>query len=153
MSKNYIEAVVGALVIVVAAFFVTFTYSRTEAGTSGGYELTARFESVDGISVGSDVRIAGIKVGSITKQVLDPETFMAVVHFTVNKEIKIHGGASIKVSSDGLLGGGFLSLSNGFEDYVLEDGDEIEITQGSVSLTELIGQAVFSATDNSDEKK
>lgn len=152
MSKNYIEAIIGAVVLLVAAFFVSFTYGRTDAGSQAGYELAARFDSVDGLKIGSDVRIAGIKVGSVTAQELDPQTFMAIVRFTVNNDLKLQGGASAKISSESLLGGAYLSLSNGFEDYVMQPGDEIEITQGSVDLMELIGQAVFSATDGDSSK-
>ena len=146
-----VESIIGALVLVVAGGFFWFTYDRTEMGSVEGYELIAVFDSVDGLNVGSDVRISGIKVGSVTQQSLNSETYEAIVHFTVKNELKLSTDSSAKISSEGLLGGNYLSVTTGAMDEYLEPGDAIEFTQGSVSLMDLIGQAIYNVSDD-DEK-
>ena len=152
MSNNLVETIIGALVLVVAGGFFWFTYDRTDMGDVNGYELVAVFDSVDGLDIGSDVRISGIKVGTVTKQSLNNETFEAVVHFTVKNELKLSSDSSATISSEGLLGGNYLSVSTGAMDEYLEPGDAIEFTQGSVSLMDLIGQAIYSVSDDEEEK-
>ena len=79
MSRNAVETVMGAVVLVVAALFLFFAYTRTQTHTVTGYEVSARFDRVDGLRTGGDVRISGIKVGTVTSQSLDAQTFLAVV--------------------------------------------------------------------------
>ncbi|MGY8985893.1 MAG: outer membrane lipid asymmetry maintenance protein MlaD, partial [Sphingomonadales bacterium] len=114
------------------------------------YEFIAVFDSVDGLDVGSDVRISGIKVGTVIEQSLDIETFEAVVHFKINSGLKLSTDSSATIASEGLLGGNYLSISTGAMDEFLEPGGTIEFTQGSVNLMDLIGQAIYSVSD--DEK-
>lgn len=151
MSNNFVEASIGALVLVAAGLFVSFTYDRTEMGTVDGYELMARFDRVDGLSVGSDVRMAGIKVGSVVRQRIDLENYQAVVTISIADEILLPTDSSASISSEGLLGGNYLALVPGGMDEYLESGDEIEFTQGSVDLFGLMRQAAFNAGSSDDE--
>lgn len=146
--NNLVESLIGAIVLIVAGSFFWFTYDRTDMASVDGYELVAVFESVDGLDVGSDVKISGIKVGTVLKQFLDTESFEAIVHFTVKKGLMLPTDSSATISSEGLLGGNYLSLTSGGLDEYLEAGDQIEFTQGSVDLMDLIGQAIYSVTDD-----
>ena len=148
MSGNLVETIVGAVVLVGAAIFVTFAYNLTDAGAVDGYTLTARFERVDGLSVGSDVRLSGIKVGTVVRQDLDPRTYQALIRISVDSSIELPIDTVAAITSEGLLGGSYLALKPGGLDEYLLEGDEIEFTQGSVDLMSLIGQAIFSVTDN-----
>jgi phospholipid/cholesterol/gamma-HCH transport system substrate-binding protein len=152
MSNNFVEALIGALVLVVAGSFIFYTYSRTDIGSVDGYVLTASFDKIDGLDVGGDVRLAGIKVGSVTKQFINKETFRAIVTFTVQNGIKLPTDTMAVISSEGLLGGNYLSLSPGGMDEFLEAGDEVYDTQGSIDLMSLLGKAVFSAVDGDDKE-
>jgi len=152
MRKNLIETVMGAVVLAVAAFFIFFAYSKAEIGTVEGYEIRAKFDRIDGVRAGSDVRMSGIKIGTVTSSVLDPKTYFAVVKMNISTEVKVPDDTSIAVSSDGLLGDKFLALSPGGSDDMLSPGGEILTTQGSVDLMGLVGQMIFSQT-NKDEKK
>ena len=89
MSRNAVETVMGAVVLVVAALFLFFAYTRTQTHPITGYDVSARFDRVDGLRTGGDVRISGIKVGTVTSQSLDQQTFLAVVHLTIDPSIKL----------------------------------------------------------------
>ena len=152
MRKNLIETVMGAVVLAVAALFIVFAYSKAEVGKVEGYEINAKFDRIDGILAGSDVRMSGIKIGTVTASALDPKTYFANVSMNIRSDIKIPEDTSIAVSSDGLLGDMFLALSPGGSDDMLPPGGEITTTQGSVDLMGLIGQMIFSQTNNDDDK-
>ena len=107
------------------------------------YEITAVFNEVSGLISGSDVRLSGIKVGSVSSQTLDIDTFEAVVSMQISNDIKIPTDSSAKISSEGLLGGNYISIEPGGSDETLIDGDVIEFTQGSIDLIGLLGNAVF----------
>ena len=153
MRRNLIETVMGAVVLVVAALFIVFAYSKAEVGTVDGYAIQAKFDRVDGIRPGTDVRMSGIKVGTVTSSELDPRTYLAVVRMSIRTDVKIPEDTSIAVSADGLLGDKFLALSPGGAEEMLPDGGEITTTQGSIDLMSIIGQLIFSQTGKDDEKK
>ena len=110
MSHNLVETLMGAVVLIVAAFFLTFAYSSTNVRTVHGYEVTAKFDRVDGLNPGSDVKISGIKVGTVVDETLDPETFLAIVKLSLKSDVKLPTDTVAQVSSEGLLGGNFLAL-------------------------------------------
>ena len=143
MSRNIVETVLGAVVLVVAIGFLTWAYTKSDVGDPGGYELVAMFDRADGLDVGGDVRISGIKVGRILSQSLDPATYRAEVRFSVASDVELPEDSSAAIVSSGLLGGKYLSLVPGAEDFMLADGDEILLTQSSVNLEDLIGRFVF----------
>ena len=145
MSGNVVEVLIGALVPVVAAVFVVFAVSTTDIGSVEGYELTAKFDRIDGLNIGADARISGIKVGTVVDQDLDPETFLAVVRMSTADSVQLPLDSSAGVVSDGLLGGKFVSLSPGAEDDVLGPGEEIKFTQASFNIEQLLGKFIFSA--------
>ncbi len=146
MAANVVETLIGAVVIAVAAVFLAFAYSTAKVGGNmAGYQLNARFSSVDGLNVGADVRLSGIKIGSITAQRLDPQTFAAIVTMTISNDIKLPEDTAAKVAAAGLLGSNYLALEPGGSEKDLAPGGEIKHTQGSVNLIDLIGQAVFGA--------
>lgn len=151
LKESLVEALVGAVVVLVAALFLVYAYSSTAVGGSGrGYPLVARFPSASGLSVGTDVRISGIKVGSVTRQELDPQTFQAKVTFTVQDNVQLPVDTIAKIASEGILGGNYIDLAPGGEEETLKPGEEIEQTQGSVDLMGLIGRAIYSVTDKGD---
>ena len=153
MRRNLIETIMGAVVLAVAALFIVFAYSKAEIGTVDGYVISAKFDRIDGIRPGSDVRMSGIKVGTVAASDLDQNTYLAVVRMTIKTDIKVPEDTSISVSSDGLLGDKFLALSPGGADKMLKAGGEIMTTQGSIDLMSLVGQMIFSQTGKNGEDK
>jgi phospholipid/cholesterol/gamma-HCH transport system substrate-binding protein len=153
MRTNVIEALIGAVVLVVAGVFLTYAYSASDVGRVSGYDVSAAFSQVNGLTVGSDVRVSGIKVGSVTDQTLDENTFQAVVHMSIDPRIKLPEDSSAKVTSDGLLGSNYVLIEPGGSPDLLESGGRIQFTQSSVDLMSLLGQAVFQMGAGGDEKK
>ncbi|MDA1101445.1 MAG: outer membrane lipid asymmetry maintenance protein MlaD [Proteobacteria bacterium] len=145
MSGNLVETLIGAMVLVVAGFFLYFAYDKADIGAVEGYTLTAKFDKVDGVKVGSDIMLAGIKVGTVMEQTLDAVEYLAVLKLSLSSDIKLPDDSAVKVASDGLLGGKYLSIDPGGSEAYLEAGDEIRFTQGAVDLTELIGKAIYSS--------
>lgn len=145
MSGNLIETLIGAVVLSAAAFFLFFAYDKSGIGTVSGYPLVAKFEKVDGVSVGTDVLLGGIKIGVVSSQHLDLEEFVAVLELSISDDVRLPDDSAVKVTSDGLLGGKYLSIQPGGSEDYLEAGGEIIYTQGSVDLTELIGKAIYNS--------
>lgn len=152
MRGNLVETLIGAVVLIVALSFLAFAVTRADVGTVRGYQLVAKFDRIDGLLVGSDVLVSGIKVGTIVDQRLDPETFLAVVRISVDPSIKLPEDTSAEISSSGLLGDKFLVLVPGGADELLAAGDEIRFTQGSIDIIGLVGQAIFSQAPGAGEK-
>jgi phospholipid/cholesterol/gamma-HCH transport system substrate-binding protein len=144
MNTNAVETLIGTLVIAIAAGFLVFAYSMGDVAKVNGYKLTANFERADGVNVGTDVRISGIKVGSVIEQKLDSATYFARLVVSVDKAIKVPEDSSIKIASDGLLGGNYLSIQPGGSETALADGGEITNTQPSIDLMSLVTRALFS---------
>ena len=149
MSENKTEVTIGALVLAVAVGFVLYVGKTTVISTStGGYQISAAFRSAEGISTGTDVRLAGVKIGTVTDMALNPETYRAQVTFAIQEGINIPEDSTFAIESEGLLGGQFVEVfPGGSFDYLVE-GDETLDTQGAVSLTSLLMKFVTSGSSN-----
>jgi phospholipid/cholesterol/gamma-HCH transport system substrate-binding protein len=144
MHRNVIETVMGAVVLAVAIVFLAFAYSGANVGSASGYELTAKFDRIDGVTAGTDVRISGVKVGAVSSITLDTQSYMAVMHLVVDPSVQLPADTVAIVSSDGLLGGKTVALSPGGDSEMLKPGDTIQYTQSTPSLEQLLGQVIFS---------
>jgi len=153
MGGNVVETLIGAAVLIVAGMFLAFGYSSSSVSRDGGFVLIAKFDRVDGLVVGSDVRMSGIKVGTVIGQSLDPVTYQAIVKMDIDSDIKLPDDSSAKITSEGLLGATYMSIEAGGSEDILRNGDALRFTQGSIDLMGLIGQAIFSATGKTEEKK
>ncbi len=151
MTRNLLETLLGAIVLIVAIVFLGFAYNASQLGDDSGYELIARFDRVDGLQRGADVRIGGIKIGTVIDQNLDPTTYRAEVRFTIRDDVKLPTDSSVAVASDGLLGGKYLSLVPGGDVDMLAAGDEITLTQSAINLEDLIGRFIFSQSSSEEQ--
>ena len=133
-----------------AAGFLFYAVANTGRGALGGYTLHAAFDNIGGISSGADVRIAGLKVGSVTGLSIDPKSYQAVATFTVQSDIKLSDDSSATVATGGLLGGNFISLAPGGDEKVLANGGTITITQSAVNLEDLLGKFIFNVGSLAD---
>jgi len=132
------ETLVGALVALVAVGFLGFAVVRAGAGeTAAGYRLFGTFDRVDGVSVGSDVRMSGVKVGTVSAVSLDPQTYQAKVDVAVSPAVKVPVDSSVKIAMDGLLGGAYVSIEAGGSADMLPVNGQFEHTQGAVDLLTL----------------
>lgn len=144
MANNAIETVMGAVVLAVAGGFLYFAYSNSNVKHIDGYSVKADFSNIAGIAVGSDVRIGGIKIGSVESLDLDPKTYQAQAIMRVREDVKLPKDSSAAIQSAGLLGDKFVAIEPGGDESIMKDGDKIELTQSSVSIEEMIGKFAFS---------
>jgi phospholipid/cholesterol/gamma-HCH transport system substrate-binding protein len=142
-NNNTVETLIGAIVVAVAAAFLFFAYTSTGSGSVAGYEVRASFSSADGITPGTDVRLHGIKIGTVTTLSLDPKTYYAIVHMSIANEYHVPDDSSVKVTSSGLLGNPYLAVQPGGSLVMVSNGGELTNTQGAVDLMGLIGRAVM----------
>lgn len=144
MSRRIPELLAGFAVIIVAALFLLYALRGTGEISSGGYVLRAQFGSVGGLTVGSDVKIGGVVIGHVASEALNPVTYAAEITMTLDKRIKIPTDSSAAVSSDGLLGGPYVSVSPGGAETMMKSGDSFQVTQSAINIEDLIGKFIFS---------
>jgi phospholipid/cholesterol/gamma-HCH transport system substrate-binding protein len=151
MAENKAEVLAGAAVLAAALGFMIYAGAGNGYGPQAqSYALRASFRSVEGITAGSDVRLAGVKVGSITSLTLNPTTFFADATILVDQTLQLPADSQIVISSEGLLGGNYVELIPGGALENLAPGDEIEDTQGAVSLIGLLMKFVTGKSDSAD---
>lgn len=148
MSQNTTEVIVGAGVLAAAIGFVVYAGQVSGySNSTSGYPLEASFRSLEGVSVGTDVRLAGVRVGSVTQVDLNAETYRADTTVSVLQGIEIPDDSAIIISSEGLLGGNFVEIVPGGSPFYYEPGDTIEDTQGAVSLVSLLLKFVSGSSE------
>lgn len=151
MRRNILETIMGAVVLLAAIAFLFIIYQDGGAKRSaGGYPLTVRFDRADGMVPGTDVRLGGIKIGSVIDQQLDRHTYQAIVTISIDPNLQLPKDTSAKITSDGLLGNNYMSLSPGAEDDMLQPGDEIEHSQSAVNVLELIAKYAFGSANKEE---
>lgn len=146
MRRNIIETAMGAIVILVAVVFLVFSYNVSDLRPAEGYDVIAKFNAVDGLAVGSDVRVAGVKIGTVVDQTIDQEEYRAVVRMKINPEIKLTTDTVVRISSAGLLSGKYVKLEPGGAKEKLAAGGELTNTKDVISLEELLGKVIFLVT-------
>ncbi|MBQ8346589.1 MAG: MCE family protein [Alphaproteobacteria bacterium] len=149
MKKSPIETVLGILVILVAVFFVHFAANKIDARPQQGYELTAVFTRSGGLESGNDIRISGIKVGSVVGLDLTPD-YTAEVTMNIREGVRLPADTTAVVTTDGLMGGTFVQLEPGKSKEILKSGDRIAKTKDFRSLEDMVGEVIFLATGKED---
>ncbi len=145
--RNPTELIAGAAVLLVAVVFLSYAVANTGRSPMSGLTLHARFDRIDGLSVGADVRLAGVRIGSVTATRVDPQTFQAVVTLSVQPTLKLPRDSSAEINSDGLVGGKSIAIVPGGEDRFLANGSEFTITQSAASLEQLLGKFIFGVNE------
>ncbi|PPR78386.1 MAG: putative phospholipid ABC transporter-binding protein MlaD [Alphaproteobacteria bacterium MarineAlpha2_Bin1] len=151
MKNNFFEAFIGAIVLVLATVFLIYTFAMTNIKSIDGYKVFAEFDRVDGLTVGSDVRMSGIKIGTVLSQKLNLETYGAIISVELNKDVRLPIDSSAQIISDGLLGSKFLALIPGSDMEYIEPGGTIEFTQSPIILENLLGQFLFGLSNKDEE--
>jgi len=151
MQRNVLETVMGAVVLLAAAAFLFVIYGTAGVKEqSGGYHLVMRLDQGGSITPGTDVRAAGVKVGTVVKQEFDAKNFQAVITLDVNRDVQLPTDSSADVDQDGLLGNPYVNLQLGSDDTLMKDGDTFKHAQGALSLGKLIGMAISGGGDKKD---
>ena len=147
--KRPVETIMGILVLAVAVLFCYFAYNVSDLQVVKGYNVTANFLKVGGLNVGSDVRINGIKIGTVVNQKLD-EDYTAKVEMSLSPEINLPVDSVVSIVSDGLIGNKFIKIDPGHEKEILKDGDIIKNTKDFKTIEDLVGEVIFMVTGNDE---
>ena len=153
-SGSLLETLIGLLVLVVAGGFLYFAQAQMDSGPGrDGYEISARFSAIGSLSRGAEVRVSGVPVGTVSAIELDPDTYFARADMTVQGDIRIPEDSTAKITTSGLLGSPYIEIEVGGADEMIEEGGEIQYTQGAVDLFDLIGEAMTNrgGSSGSDE--
>ncbi len=146
-TRTTSELIVGFAVILLFAVLLVVAVINSGRKTDDGYRLTANFAHIDGLDVGSEVKLAGIPIGHVLAASVDPKTFRASVNFSVRPDVELPTDTAAIITSDSLLGGKYIALSPGADTRTLKAGGVLTITQGSISLEQLLSKFIFSVTD------
>lgn len=152
MNKRPVETIMGVVVIVIAALFLFFAYRVSDLQVVKGYTVSAHFLKVGGLTIGSDVRINGIKVGTVISQKLNPEDYVAEIKMSLSPDLKLPKDSVAVIASSGLMGNKFIKIEPGQDSEILADGDEISRTKDFKTLEDMVGEIIFMVTDNGDKK-
>lgn len=152
MNKRPVETIMGVVVIVIAALFLFFAYRVSDLQVVKGYTVSAHFLKVGGLTIGSDVRINGIKVGTVISQKLNPEDYVAEIKMSLSPDLKLPKDSVAVIASSGLMGNKFIKIEPGQDTEILADGDEISRTKDFKTLEDMVGEIIFMVTDNGDKK-
>ena len=146
MNKKPVETIMGIVVLLIAILFLGFAYRVSDLQVVKGYEVSAKFFKVGGLNVGSDVRINGIKIGTVTSQKLSGEDYMVDVILSISSDVKLPDDSVASITSDGLMGNKFVKIEPGTSKQMVSAGGEIKKTQDFETLEDLIGKFIFKAT-------
>jgi phospholipid/cholesterol/gamma-HCH transport system substrate-binding protein len=152
MNKRPVETIMGIVVLVVATLFMHFAYQVSDLRAVKGYEIKARFLKVGGLNTGADVRINGIKVGSVISQTINPEDYMVDMVLSIKPEVSLPADSVITIAGDGLMGDKFIKIEPGKSTEKLTAGSTAQNTKDSKSLEDMVGEIIFMVTGN-DEKE
>lgn len=152
LARQNTEILVGALVLIVFALFIGYAFSGTAIAAKEGYEVTAEFGQVDGLVVGSQVTVAGLLVGQVTKLDLDTEGMRPVVTMVLDRSIKLPTDSSARVATDGLLGPKFIKIDPGGDEETIPPGGRIEYVQDAVIVERLLQKIVNDAEARREER-
>lgn len=155
MRRNMIETVMGGVVLLVAVAFVVFAFRSASLSNAGrdGYQVMVEFTDASGLSAGTDVRMAGVKIGTVVEQRLNPDTYFAEVTLGISDTVRLPTDSSARIIPDGLLGGNYVALEPGGEEDYIADGGKIIYAQGSVNVVDLLGRFIFSAAEAAGDAK
>jgi phospholipid/cholesterol/gamma-HCH transport system substrate-binding protein len=152
MQRNVLETVMGAVVLLAAAAFLFIVYSASGVKeASNGYHLIMRLDQGGSITPGTDVRAAGVKVGTVVKQEFDDQAFQAVITLDVDQRVKLPTDSSANVDQDGLLGNSYVNLQLGSDDAIMKEGDTFRYATGAISLGKILAMALSGT--GGDQKK
>ena len=149
MKKKPVETIMGLVVLVVALLFLIFAYRVSDLQVVKGYTLSAEFMKVGGLSIGSDVRINGIKVGTVTAQKLKDDYTVDII-FSISKDVKLPKDSTVSIVSDGLMGDKFVKIEPGNSAEYLTEGDSFTKTKDFKTLEDMVGEIIFMVTDSGD---
>ncbi len=152
MNKKPVETIMGIVVLAVALLFLVFAYRVSDLQVVKGYELHADFLKVGGLNTGADVRINGVKIGTVTGQKLSSEDYTVDVVLSISSDVKLPTDSVVSITSDGLMGDKFVKIEPGRSKDFLKNGDSFAKTKDFKTLEDMVGEIIFMVTGDNNEK-
>ncbi|MBQ7633676.1 MAG: MCE family protein [Alphaproteobacteria bacterium] len=153
MHKKPVETIMGLVVLIIALLFLGFAYRVSDLQVVEGYSVSAEFLKVGGLSIGSDVRINGIKVGTVTSQNLNNYDYTVKVTFNIASNVKLPKDSTATIVGDGLMGDKFVKIEPGISKEYLKDGDTVAKTKDFKTIEDMVGEVIFMVTDGGDKNE
>lgn len=151
MNKKPVETIMGMVVLVVAVLFMMFAYRVSDLHVVKGYDINAKFLKVGGLNTGADVRINGVKVGTVIAQQINKEDYMVDVKMSILPEIVLPKDSVLTVAGDGLMGDKFIKIEPGKSSEKIMPGEVVKNTKEAKSLEDMVGEIIFMVTGNEDK--
>lgn len=151
MNKKPVETIMGIVVLVIAVLFMMFAYNVSDLHVVKGYDINAKFLKVGGLNTGADVRINGVKVGTVVEQKINTDDFMVDVKMSILPEIVLPIDSVITIAGDGLMGDKFIKIEPGNSSEKIKPGDIVKKTKDAKSLEDMVGEIIFMVTGNEEE--
>ncbi len=146
MKRNPVETILGFGVLIFTGLFLFFAAARVDIKAVEGYTVSANFSKIGGLERGADVRISGIKVGSVLETKLNPETFTADVVLSIDSAVRLPVDTIASISDSGIMGDKYVSLEPGKSQVVLKNNDRITETKNYKSLEDNVSEFIFLST-------
>ncbi len=144
MQKNYIESLLGCCIVILTITLLFVFFSRNDQKIQGSLTaVTAYFQTVAGVSKGTDVRLGGVKVGRVLDVRIDSESLSPLLIIGIDKTYKIPSDSSFSIRSEGIMGGKFVSIEVGVGQESITPGQVFYNNQSSLDLESIVGQVVF----------
>lgn len=153
MRKKPVETIMGLVVLIIALLFLGFAYRVSDLQVVKGYTVKAEFLKVGGLSTGSDVRINGIKVGTVTAQQLNNEDYTVNVLMSISSNVKLPKDSIATIVGDGLMGDKFVKIEPGKAKEYLQEGDTFAKTKDFKTLEDMVGEVIFMVTDSGNKNE
>ena len=151
MKEKSIETFVGLIVIVITISFFSYAYSKVNTKSSDkGYSLYVQFEDIEGLSEGSDVKLSGIKIGTVNRIHLENSTYYAKVELTIYSDIQIPKDSRAIVATSGIMGGKYIRITPGSSEKMLANSGKIVFSQSAINLEDLVSKIVYSLTGSKE---
>ena len=146
MKKNPVEALLGFFVLIFCGFFLVFSANKIDLKKIEGYQLRASFAQIGGLEMGADVRVNGIKVVSVTKITLDPETFMVNLEMNIQNNVLLPIDTTITIADSGLMGNKYVRLNPGQQKQRISRNGTITRVKEYRSLEDNVSEFIFLST-------
>ena len=125
LRNNLFETVLSTAVILVALGFLALVYQQTGTGKLSSYPLSIRMAHADGITPGTDVRVAGVKVGTVDSVTLDQKNYLVTVDMHIRSDVRLPVDSGVAVGG-GLLSSAALSIAPGHSAQLIAPGGALK---------------------------
>ena len=156
-SNRTLEIGTGLFVLLGFAALLFLTTQLPASGLKfsaqkAGYHVTASFDNIGDLKVGSPVTMSGVRIGEVSGIRFDSTTYKAVVSMRIDTQYdQIPEDSFASIQTEGLLGGKYVGISPGGLDTYLKNGSHIDQTQSAIVLESLINKFFASFASKSSD--